>query len=429
MHANALHISSIASLPPTQRAAWLASLSNDEALAYLHDWELWARPNQLPPAGNWYVWLLLAGRGFGKTRTGAEMTIATAKAMPKCHIALVAETAADVRAVIVEGPDSGILAISPPWFYPKYEPSKRRLTWPNGSYAETYSGEEPDQLRGPQHHFAWVDELAKYKYPQETWDNLELGLRLGRQPRVVVTTTPRPIKIIKTLLADPQTHVTGGNTYENYQNLAPAFVQRVVKKYEGTRLGQQELHAKLLEDTPGALWTRQLLEDTRVTKAPDLVRIVVAIDPSATSGGDEAGIIAAGVDADGHGYVLDDRSVQASPQGWASAAVAVYHTLRADKLIAESNNGGEMVRVTISTIKNAPPVTLIHASRGKYTRAEPVAALYEQGKVHHVGLFANLEDELCSWVPGEDSPNRLDAAVWALTELLIGHVDIMVEFF
>ena len=405
-----------------QRQAFLSSLTNDEAAALLYDWQVWARANQLPPAGDWYVWLILAGRGYGKTRTGAELTCAIAQSMPRCHIALVAETAADARDVMVEGPDSGILAISPPWFYPKYEPSKRRLSWPNGSYANTYSGDEPGQLRGPQHHFAWVDELAKYKYPEETWDNLELGLRLGRQPRVVVTTTPRPIRIIKTLLADPQTHTTSGNTYENIANLAPTFIERVVKKYEGTRLGRQELHAQLLEDTPGALWTRQLIEDTRVTKAPDLDRIVVAIDPSATSGGDEAGIIVAGAVGQGenrHGYILDDRSLQGSPKTWASAAVAAYHTLKADRLVAESNNGGEMISTTIGTIPNAPPVTLIHASRSKHTRAEPIAALYEQGRCHNVGMFAALEDEYCSWVPGEDSPNRLDAAVWALTELML----------
>ena len=392
-----------------------------------YEWEVFARDNQLCPAGDWYVWLILAGRGYGKTRTGAEVTRVTAATLPGCHIALIAETAADARDVIVEGPESGILAVSPPWFYPKYEPSKRRLTWPNGSYATTYSGDEPDQLRGPQHHFAWSDELAKWRYAQEAWDNLEFGLRLGKQPRVVVTTTPRPIPIIKTLLKDSQTHVTSGSTYENLHNLAPAFIARVVKKYEGTRLGQQELHAHVLDDNPDALWKRAaMIEKYRVTKAPTLYRIVVGVDPTATSTGDEAGIVVAGVGecfctgrAEMHGFVLDDRSRQGSPHEWASAAVAAYHTHEADKLVAESNNGGEMVRTTIQTIEHAPSVTLIHASRGKYTRAEPVAALYEQGKVHHVGTFALLEDELCNWMPREASPNRLDALVWTLTELMI----------
>lgn len=392
-----------------------------------YEWDVWSRDNQLCPLGDWYVWLILAGRGYGKTRTGAELTRATARALPGCHIALIAETAADARDVMVEGPESGILAISPPWFYPKYEPSKRRLTWPNGSYATTYSGDEPDQLRGPQHHFAWPDELAKWKYAQESWDNLEFGLRLGTQPRMVVTTTPRPIPIIKTLLSDPQTHVTTGSTYENLHNLAPAFIARVVKKYEGTRLGQQELHAQVLDDNPDALWKRgPMIERYRVTKAPTLYRVVVGVDPTATSTGDEAGIIVAGVgecfckgQAETHAFVLDDRSRQGSPHEWASASVSAYHTHDADKLVAESNNGGEMVRTTIQTIEHAPSVTLIHASRGKYTRAEPVAALYEQGKVHHVGTFALLEDEQCNWMPGDASPNRLDALVWTLTELMI----------
>lgn len=393
-----------------------------------YEWSVWARDNQLEPDGDWYIWLLLAGRGYGKTRVGAEMTCATAQRLPGCHLALIAETAADAREVMVEGPDSGILAISPPWFKPKYEPSKRRLTWPNDSYATTYSGDEPDQLRGPQHHFAWADEVAKWKYPQMAWDNLEFGLRLGIKPRVVVTTTPRPIPIIKAMVADEQTHLTTGSTYENMANLAPAFIQRVVKKYEGTRLGRQELHAVLLEDNPAALWKRADIEKTRVTKAPDLQRVAVAIDPSATSGGNEAGIIVAGIAPcrckgfeEIHGFVLDDRSLQGSPSGWATEGVTAYHTFRADRLYGETNNGGEMVELTVRTVPNGKDVAYqgVHASRGKYTRAEPVSALYEQCKVHHVGMFAQLEDEQCQWVPGEESPNRLDALVWVLTGLML----------
>lgn len=413
-----------------QIAEVLSDLPIATAHALLFDWPLWARPAQLTPAGEWYVWLILAGRGFGKTRAGAEMTRAVAHAMPGCHIALIAETAADARDVLVEGPESGLLAISPPWFMPKYEPSKRRLTWPNGSYATTYSGKEPDQLRGPQHHFAWADELAKWQYVQDAWDNMEFGLRLGTTPRVVVTTTPRPIPIIKTLLIDPQTEVTGGNTYENAQNLAPTFIQRVVRKYEGTRLGQQELHAQVLDDHPNALWKRVAMIDAhRVNKHPALQRVVVGVDPSATTLGDEAGIITGGIGEcwckgfpETHAFVLSDASLQGSPSTWASAVVADYHTFRADRVVAEVNNGGEMVELTIRTVPEGKQVayTSIHASRGKYTRAEPVAALYEQGKVHHVGMFATLEDELCNWTPGDASPNRLDALVWMLTELLLG---------
>jgi phage terminase large subunit-like protein len=393
-----------------------------------YEWEIFARENQLCPAGDWYIWLIMAGRGYGKTRTGAEMTRIAAHTMPGCHIALVAETAADARDVMVEGPDSGLLAISPPWFYPKYEPSKRRLTWPNGSYATTYSGDEPDQLRGPQHHFAWPDELAKWKYPQDAWDNLEFGLRLGKRPRAVVTTTPRPIPIIKQMVQDEQVHVTTGSTYENMHNLAATFIHRVVKKYEGTRLGRQELHAHLLDDNPNALWNRATIEKLRVTKAPPLQRVAGGVDPTATSTGDEAGIIYAGVapcsckgHEELHAFVIDDRSTAGSPSTWATAVVTGYHLHRADRVIGETNNGGEMVELTIRTVPNAKNVSYkgIHASRGKYTRAEPVAALYEQGKVHHVGMFALLEDEMCSWVPGEDSPNRMDGLVWVLTYLML----------
>ncbi len=396
----------------------MEALSEDEKRRLLYLWSFWARPNQLPPPGDWRTWLLLAGRGFGKTRTGAEWVRAQIEAGACGRVALVAPTSADARDVMVEG-ESGLLAICPPHHRPKYEPSKRRITWPNGAIATTYSADEPERLRGPQHDGAWCDEPASWRYP-EAWDMLMFGLRLGTDPRAVVTGTPKPTKLIRDLLKAPTTIVTRGSTYDNKANLAPAFLDAIVAKYEGTRLGRQELNAELLEDNPDALWKRELLDQHRITKAPELSQIVVAIDPSATSTGDEAGIVVAGVDEDGHGYVLDDRSLQGSPQEWASAAVAAYHTHEANQLVAESNNGGEMVRVTIGTVANAPTVKLIHASRGKYTRAEPVAALYEQGKVHHVGTFAALEDELCSWTPGDASPNRLDALVWALTEVMLG---------
>lgn len=406
-------------LNPSDLDALLRDVDEGVANVWLHDWSLWARENQLPPAGDWRTWLILAGRGYGKTRTGAEWIRAQVEAGRAGRLALIGPTAADVRDVMVEG-ESGVLAICPPWHRPTYEPSKRRITWPNGALATCYSADEPDRLRGPQHDAGWADEPASWRYP-EAWDMFQFGLRLGHDPRAVVTGTPKPVALIRDLLALPTTVVTRGSTYENRANLAPAFLDAIVRKYEGTRLGRQELNAELLDDHPDALWHRvTMLDAFRVPRAPDLERIVVAIDPSATATGDEAGIVVAGRSADGQGYVLDDRSLQASPEGWARAAIAAYHTHHADRIVAESNQGGEMVRVTLQTVDRAVPITLVHASRGKYTRAEPVSSLYQQGKVHHVGTFAALEDEVCNWTPGDASPNRLDALVWALTDLLLG---------
>jgi len=387
-----------------------------------HRWSLHARPDQLPPPGNWTTWLLLAGRGAGKTRAGGEHVRCRVEAGQWGRVALVAPTAADSRDVMVEG-ESGLLPKAAPWFRPVYEPSKRRLTWPNGAIGTTYSADEPDRLRGPQHDGAWADELAVWRYADEAWAMLMLGLRLGRDPRCVVTTTPRPVRVIRDLLKQPTTVVTTASTYDNRANLAPAFFGQIIRRYENTRLGQQELYAKLLEDAPGALWKRDLLEETRVMKAPDLVRVVVAIDPAvtATEESDETGIVVAGLGVDGHGYVLDDRSLRASPDGWAREAIAAYHTLRADRIVAEVNNGGDMVENTLRVVDRNIPYRAIHASRGKQARAEPISALYEQKRVHHVGTFADLEDQLCQWVPGaEKSPDRLDALVWVLTELMLG---------
>lgn len=402
---------------------YLTSLTRTEQAALLYTWQWWARSEQIAPSGRWFTWLLLAGRGWGKTRTLCEWIRGRIESGRYGRVALIGQTAADVRDVLIEG-ESGLLAISPPWCHPKYEPSKRRLTWPNGAIATTYSGDSPDQLRGPQHDTVACDELAKWQYPQETWDNMEFGLRLGPQPQVCVATTPRPIPVIRALRDDPTTvrPTSNLNTYTNLANVNPLFIERVVKKYEGTRLGRQELNAEILDDNPDALWKRTtMIEPYRVPSAPDLVRIVVGIDPTATATGDEAGIIVAGLGANGHGYILEDRSRQGTPTEWASSAVTAYHHHRADRLIAETNNGGEMVVLTIRTVPEGKSVAYkgIHASRGKYTRAEPVSSLYEQGKVHHVGAFPQLEDELCSWTPGDDSPNRLDALVWALTELMI----------
>ncbi|WP_240876892.1 DNA-packaging protein [Shimazuella soli] len=411
----------VSQLLEEERKQLLDALSNEEANALLYQWEFWARPNQLPPKGNWRTWLLLAGRGFGKTRTGAEYIIEQVKTGKATRVALVAPTPADARDVMIQG-ESGILTISPPWFMPKYEPSKRRITWPNGAIATIYSGAHPDQLRGPQHELAWADELAAWKYPQETWDMLMFGLRLGTNPRVVVTTTPKPIPVVQSLVKAQTTAVTKGSTFDNAVNLAPAFLEQIVSKYEGTRLGRQELYAEILDDVPGALWKRQMLEDTRVPTHPDLIRVVIGIDPAATENeeSDETGIVVVGKGVDGHAYVLDDLSLHASPDGWARTAVSAYYDFEADRIVAETNNGGDMVEHTIRTVDKTVSYKKVHASRGKLTRAEPIAALYEQGKVHHVGSFGTLEDQMCTWAPSQmQSPDRMDALVWALTELML----------
>lgn len=337
-------------------------------------------------------------------------------------MALVGPTAADARDVMIEG-ESGLLAISPPWFRPLYEPSKRRLTWPNGAIATAYSADEPNRLRGPQHDLAWADELAAWRYLVEAWDMLQFGLRLGMNPRLVVTTTPRPLQLIRDLIADATTVVTRGSTYDNAGNLAPKFLRKIQQRYEGTRLGRQEIGAEILDDTPGALWTLKAIDDLRVKRSavPTLVRVVVGIDPNATSGDDsnEAGIVAAGLGTDGHGYVLDDVSLHGSPSTWAEAAVKLFRETNADRIVAETNNGGEMVELVIRTVDPSVPYRGVWASRGKQTRAEPISALYEQGKVHHVGVFAKLEDQMTTWVPGQTSPDRMDALVWTLSDLML----------
>lgn len=341
--------------------------------------------------------------------------------MPKSRGALIAPTAADARDVLVEG-ESGILNLSPPKFRPLYEPSKRRLTWPNGSRATLFSADEPNRLRGPQYHWAICDEIATWQYV-DAFDQLLLGLRLGKNPRVAVATTPRPIPLIKRLLADPMVAVVRGSTYENKANLAPAFLEQIVKRYAGTRIGRQELNAEILDDTPGALWTRDLLEKNRVTEYPDLKRIVISMDPSASENADsdETGIIASGLGADDHGYVLEDATLIGDPEKRAKAAIALYNKYKADAIVVEINNGGDWIPFAIHTVDKSVSVKVVHASRGKHTRAEPVASLYEQGKVHHVGYLGALEDQYCSWTSATtDSPDRLDAAVWGLTDLMIG---------
>lgn len=415
----------IESLSPDQLRQLRASLTDQEAAALSYAWSRWARPSQLPPAGDWDGWLVMAGRGFGKTRMGAEFVRAEVEAGRARRVALIAETSADSRDVMVEG-ESGILAISPPWDRPAYEPSKRRLTWRNGAIATLYDAREPDQLRGPQHDLVWADELAKYRYAQAVYDQMMLGLRLGDHPRWIATTTPRPSTLIKALLADPHVVVTRGSTTDNLRNLAATFRRAVVDRYQGTRLGRQELDAELLEDVPGALWTRRGLDEYRAAAAPPLIRIVVGVDPAATSSeaSNETGIVIAGMSADRQCYVLDDWTLRGTPDQWARRAVAAYRRYEADAIVAEVNQGGEMVEQTIRSV--APEVRVIkaRATRGKYVRAEPVSALYEQGRVHHVGCHAALEDQMIAFTPESAadrsdglSPDRVDALVWALTEL------------
>lgn len=419
----------IASLSKAQWHTVIRSLSNKDAVdveAECHWYLEEARHNQKPPPGDWRIWLLLAGRGFGKTRTGAEYVRFMATTQQARHIALVAPTALDARNVMVEG-ESGLLSIGPEHQRPHYEPSLHRLTWPNGAIGTLFSADEPNRLRGPQHDLAWCDELAAWRYPA-AWDMLLLGLRLGDDPHAIVTTTPRPIKLIRDLVADPTVAVVHGRTLDNAKNLAPAFLAQIVKRYQGTRLGRQELDAEILDDVPGALWSHAMIDGSRVAALPgDLVRIVVAIDPAVSSGheSDETGIIVAGRGADGHGYVLADASGRYTPHQWAEAAILAYRAHRADRIVAEVNNGGDLVETTVRMVDPDVPFAAVHAARGKVARAEPVSALYGQGRIHHVGAFPALEDQMCAFSADFDratagySADRVDALVWALTELFV----------
>ena len=415
---------------------WLASLSDEakaEALKdftdadienLLWDWRANGRPNQFRPDGDWRYWLVLAGRGFGKTRTGAEAVRELVDAGYRI-IHLVAPTAADARDVMVQG-ESGLLNCYPAHLRPLYEPSKRLVTFHTGAIARLFSADEPERLRGPQCEAFWADEMCAWRFIQEAWDNLAFGFRLGKDPRGIITTTPKPVKQLKELVNHPACIVTRGSTYENRSNLATGFFQDVIRRYEGTRLGRQELNAEILDDTPGALWTRQMIEATRIRLGDvrwDLItRIVVAIDPavSATDDADETGIVVAGLTRSQHVVVLDDLTCKESPASWARIAVNAFVTRHADRIVGEVNNGGDLVERNIRSIAPNVPFRAVRASRGKAVRAEPVAALYEQGRVHHVGAFPEMEDQLCTFVPGvaQKSPDRMDALVWAVTELL-----------
>lgn len=380
--------------------------------AWRYRWDVRARDNQRLPPGTWRTWLILAGRGYGKTRTGAETVRIWSKSYR--YVNIIGATADDARDIMIDG-ESGILAVCPPNERPRYVKSERRLEWPSGCVSLIFTADEPERLRGKQSDKLWADELAAWRY-SESWDQAMFGLRLGDNPQAIVTTTPKPTKIIKDLMKDPDTYLTRGTTYENRVNLAPAFFSQIIRKYEGTRLGRQELNAEILDDNPDALWQRSWIDDNRVTKIPDLSLVVVGVDPSATSTGDEAGIVVAGRSGE-DAYILDDLTIQGSPHTWATAAVTAFNRWKANYIAAEGNNGGEMISELIHTVAPGVPVHIVHASRGKYTRAEPVSSLYEQNRGRHFGSFSALEDEMCQWEPGKDSPNRMDALVWAVTGL------------
>jgi len=411
------------------------ALNQGERDVVLTNWPMWARAAQLPPDGEWRVWLIMAGRGFGKTRAGAEWVRMVAEGNHATRIALVASSLHEARSVMVEG-ESGIMAVSPPHMRPRYEPSLRRLVWPNGAQALLYSAAEAEALRGPQHSHAWCDEIAKWDDNQgqarRCWDNLMLGLRLGEAPQIVATTTPRAVPLVRRLMAqvseDGDVVLTRGSTLENEANLPGRFIADVTREFGGTVLGRQELDGELIDDLPGALWTRALLETCRETATvPAMRRVIVGVDPPASAEGDACGIVVCGLGDDGVARVLTDATVEkASPERWARAVAETARTWSADRVVAEANQGGAMVEAVLRAANATLPLRLVHATRGKAARAEPVAALYETGRVRHAGMFARLEDELCGLLPGGTyqgpgrSPDRADACVWALTELMLG---------
>lgn len=425
-------------LPPARREAALAafcSLSPDEAYQLAHDWQFHARDDQLPPlhaaSGKaWRTWLLLGGRGSGKTRAGAEWVRAVALGLwsgePRAaRIALVGPNQAHVRAVMIEGV-SGLMSVHPPKQRPSLEISKAQLVWPNGAIAQFFSAEDPEGLRGPQFDAAWCDELGRWKRGAKAWDMLQFGLRLGPLPRQAVTTTPRATQLLKRIMADEATAITRARTIDNAGNLAPAFIVEVTRMYAGTALGRQELDGEVVTERPDSLWQRKWLVEARTRIAPEMSRIVVAVDPpvTATDNADTCGIVVAGLGPDNRAYVLADRSLQGrDPATWARAVIAAYRDFNADRIVAEVNQGGDLVVNVIRQVDANAPVKKLHASRGKFARAEPISALYSEGRVVHVGEFPALENQMCDFGPEGlsegRSPDRVDALVWALTELMI----------
>ena len=414
---------SMALLPISRRTKILATLTEQQARTLLHAWRGFAaRPDQLLPSGtDWSRVVWLAGRGWGKTRTGAEAVNELVYKRGYRAGSLIGRTAADVRNTMLYGV-SGLMRIGDPRYRPKHFPSQRLLVWPNGATAYTYSADEPDQGRGPGADFLWADEVAAWRYP-DAWDQHQFTLRMGQHPVALVTTTPRATQLMRDMLKMSHTVTVRGTTYDNRANLARDFFDYVIARYENTRLGRQELLAEMLETMIGALWAQDKIDTTRVKVAPPLDRIVVAIDPSGSTSEQaaEAGIVAVGR-TDDHLYVLDDVSEKCSPTEWARKAVALYYKYQADRIVAERNYGGDMVETTIHSVDASVPVTLVTSSRGKMLRAEPVSAYYEQGRAHHVGVFAELEDEMTTYTgdPKQKSPNRLDALVFAATELMGG---------
>ena len=425
-HRNSSNEELLASLSEGERREVLSGLTEQQQRELLYTWRGYkARKNQIRPPGDWRYWLVQAGRGFGKTRTGAEAIREYVDEGARI-IHLVGSTAGDVRDVMVQG-ESGLLNCFPPEKRPLYEPSKRLVTFSTGATAHLFSADEPERLRGPQCDHFWADELAAWRFGQEAWDNLMFGFRLGDDPRGIITTTPKPIKLLIDIIADPHTVITRASSYENRANLAPAFFDSIIRKYEGTRIGRQELDAELLDDVPGALWTQMLIDAYKIRlgeiKWDQLVRIVVAIDPAVTAGenSDDTGIVVAALTDTAHVIVIEDLTCKESPLQWARVAVAAFNRHKADKIVGEVNNGGDLVEMNIRAVSPNAPFHAVRASRGKSVRAEPVAALYEQGRVHHVGNFPELEQQMCSFVPGISgkSPDRMDALVWAVYELLL----------
>lgn len=405
-----------------------------EELAYT--WPFWARPQQIAPTGDWNTWFINAGRGFGKTRAGVEWVRGLVKKGYK-RVAAIAATNSDIERVMING-ESGFLSRcwsgdktdkGVPMGKPIWSPTKRLLTWENGAYVQFFSAEEPERLRGPQFEAAWCDELAAWNRDRDTWDMLQFCLRLGKHPQVCVTTTPKPTKLVRDIMKNPKTIVTYGSTFDNSANLASTYLEAVKSQYEGTRLGRQELYAEILDEASGALWTRQLLStcevevDNPVEFAKTLARVVVSVDPAVSSNAesDLTGIVVAGMDINGVCYILQDATDRFTPEGWAARAIELYNEYGADRIVAERNQGGEMVRYTFKTIDETIPIKLVHASRGKFARAEPVSALYERGRVKHVRGLDLLEDQMVQWCPlgSIGSPDRLDAMVWAVTELAL----------
>jgi phage terminase large subunit-like protein len=417
-------IARLSRIDDAQRQSLVSRMSDDGQRAVLAAWDVWAHPGQLAPDGAWRAWLIRAGRGFGKTRAGAEWVSELARTTPDARIALVGATMEDARTVMVEGP-SGVIAVTRADERPVWRPTRGEVRFPSGAVAQVYSAAAPEKLRGPEHHAAWADELGKWRRVA-AWDNLMMGLRLGAQPRVVVTTTPRPTALMRRVMAAPGTAETRGGTRDN-PHLPDAFVAAMEANYAGTRLGRQELDGEMIDEVVGALWPRALIERQRARAVPVLRRVVVGVDPPAGTEGDACGIVAAGLGEDDHGYVIEDASVAgASPEGWARAVAACAARVGADRVVAEANQGGAMVASVLRAADAAMPVTLVHATHGKTVRAEPVAALYERGRVWHARPFPALEDELAGLSigggyegPGR-SPDRADACIWALTALMLG---------